>query len=194
MSARRDVTSVETFSGHYLDYLAPQPEDIELHDIARGLSLTHRFAAQIAHRYSVSEHALYVRNRVIERGHPELAFAALHHDSHEAYLGDWPSPLKCVVEARAPGLFDELAGKIDQAICAKFGIDAELMHHPVVKEADEYALRREAATLKYSHGIGPHWRYRKALAPLADIGWSEGRAAREFIRAHREEAQRGIFA
>lgn len=190
MTVKRDVTSVESFSGHYLDYLNPRAEDIELDDIARGLSLTHRFAAQLNRRYSVAEHAVYVRDIVVERGHPELALPALHHDDHEAYLGDWPSPLKYVIEQQAPGLIKKLARDIDVAICAKFGIDIELLKHPIVKEADEYAMRREASTLKYSHGVGPHWGYTEALLPLAGIGWGEDRAEREFLKAHREEMER----
>lgn len=187
MTVKRDVTSVESFCGHYLDYLDPRPECIELDDIARGLALTHRFGSQINKRYSVAEHAVYVRELVIEWGHPGLAFAALHHDSHEAYLGDWPSPLKFVIESQAPGLLKKLARDIDVAICEKFGIDLDLLRHPVVKEADEYAMRREAATLKYSHGTGPHWGYAEALKPLAGIGWGEDRAEREFLKAHRTE-------
>lgn len=184
---RSHVTSVEAFSGHYLDYLDPRPENIEVDDLARGLSLHPRFVGQINHGYSVAEHAVYVRQLVIDNGNPELGFAALHHDSHEAYLGDWPSPLKFVIDQRAPGLFKELAGAIDAAICAKFGIDIDWFHHPLVKEADEYAMRREAATLKHSHGAGAHWDYDEPLLPLAGIGWSGQRAEREFLKAHRIE-------
>lgn len=145
------------------------------------------FAEGFAAHNSVAEHAVYVRDLVIERGHPELGFPALHHDSHETYLGDWPSPLKYVIEMQAPGLLKKLARDIDVAICAKFGIDVDLLKHPVIKEADEYAMRREAATLKYSHGVGPHWGYTEALMPLAGIGWGEDRAEREFLKAHRQE-------
>lgn len=190
----RTVTSVETFSGNFLDYLDPQADLIELADIARGLSLTHRFAAQITRGYSVAEHAVYVRNLLIEDGHVELAFAGLHHDSHEAYLCDWPSPLKHVFRMAGAGeqvdLLERLADVLDVVIGERFGIDVELFQHPILKEADEYAMRREAATLKYSHGIGPHWGYTEALCPLAGIGWSPDHAEREFLRAHEEELKR----
>lgn len=186
--SNRNVTSVETFTGKYLDYLDPKPEQIELADIARGLSGINRFAAQINPRtYSVAEHAVYVRNLVIEEGYPECALAALHHDSHEAYMGDWPAPLKHTL---GQGVFDQIADGIDDAICQKFNIYAPYMKGHIVKAMDNLALRREAATLKYSHGVGEHWGYDHALTPLAGIGWSPERAEWEFLRAHEEEMAR----
>lgn len=190
MTRRGVGTSVETFTGRFLDFLGPQARDISLDDLAQGLSLHHRFAGQISRPYTVAEHAVFVRDLVVDWGHPELGMGALHHDSHEAYLGDWPSPLKVVVEQRAPGLFDELAGAIDAAVARRFNFDVNEMHHLVVKKADEFALRREAATLKYSHGCGSHWQYDEAFEPLAGIGWSDSRAVREFMRAHNQEIQR----
>lgn len=148
------------------------------------------FADGFGAHNTVAEHAVFVRDLVIDWGHPALGMAALHHDSHEAYLGDWTSPLKVVVEQRAPGLFTELSGAIDAAVAHRFNFDVNEMHHLVVKKADEFALRREAATLKYSHGCGSHWQYDEAFEPLAGIGWSDSRAVREFMRAHNQEIQR----
>lgn len=188
MTVTRDRTNVESFSGSFLDYLNPTPDQIELDDIVRGLATECRFGGQVNTFYSVAEHALYVRRLVIENGHPELGFPALHHDSHEAWLKDWPSPLKYVIEQQAPGLLRGIARSIDEAVAIKFGIDPDLMKHPVIKDADEYAMRREAATLKYSHGTGEHWGYDEALPPLAGIGWSWQRAERQFLNAHELEA------
>lgn len=181
---REFVSSVETFCGHFLDYLNPQPDQIELEDIARGLSQVCRFAGQTTRWYSVAEHAVYVRSLVIEAGHPELGFAALHHDSHEAYLGDLPSPLKLVLDSE---LLRRLSHSIDVALCWRFGLESDSLKHPIVKEMDTLAMRREAATLKYSHGVGPHWGFSTPTLSLAGIGWSPDRAEREFIKAHLEE-------
>lgn len=182
---KRKVSSVESYCGHYLDYLDPRPEHIELEDIARGLSQVCRFAGQTTRFYSVAEHAVYVRSLVIEAGHPELGLAALHHDSHEAYLGDWPSPLKFVFDSDR---LRALSHAIDEVICMRFlGLMPEDLKDPVVKQMDTLAMRREAATLKYSHGVGDHWGYTEALRPLVGIGWSPDRAEREFIKAHAAE-------
>lgn len=182
---RKFVTCVESYSGHFLDYLNPKAEDVELEDIARGLSQVCRFAGQTTRFYSVAEHAVYVRQLVIAAGYPELGLAALHHDSHEAYVGDWPSPLKFVFDSE---LLRSITRGIDGAICEKLGIgEPELLKDPIIKEMDTLAMRREAATLKYSHGVGDHWGFDEPMIPLAGTGWDHDRAEREFMRAHAEE-------
>lgn len=178
---RVKTTSIETYCGLYLDYLNPQPEQIELADIARGLAQTCRFVGQTTRFYSVAEHAIYVARRIAAIA-PELAFAALHHDSHEAYLTDWPTPLK---HAIGEEVFNTIADDIDWAISKKFGFaTAAFGKVAAIKEIDENALRHEAATLKYSHGTGPHWGFDEALVPLAGIGWDMDEAERRFLEAH----------
>src|SRR5215211_9476558 len=86
--------AIDTASGVRLDLDNLRPEDIRIGDVAGGLSKVCRFGAQARKYYSVAQHALLVRRLVVEAGHPELALVALHHDSHEAYLCDIPSPLK----------------------------------------------------------------------------------------------------
>ena len=85
---------IDTASGIRLDLDDPRSEDIRIEDVAGGLSKVCRFGAQPLEYYSVAQHASLVRQLVVEAGYPELALAALHHDSHEAYLCDIPSPLK----------------------------------------------------------------------------------------------------
>lgn len=185
------VTSIETYCGHYVDYLDPRADQIELADVARGLANTCRFAGQVTRFFGVAEHAVYV-SEVAEYemgvGDRELLLAALHHDSHEAYLGDWPSPLKYVFDS---DLLKDLAHRFDLAVAEKFGFDLALFGHEVVKEADYLQLRREAATLKFSHGVGEHWRNSDAYAPMAGTGWSPDRAERKFLDRHRELVSRG---
>src|SRR5215211_3245285 len=93
-SAPAERHIIDTASGVRLDLDHPRSEDIRIEDVAGGLSKVCRFGAQALEYYSVAQHALLVRRLVEEGGYPELALAALHHDSHEAYLCDIPSPLK----------------------------------------------------------------------------------------------------
>lgn len=179
MTDRSTVTSIETYCGKYLDYKNPLPEDIELADIARGLAQTCRFAGQTTRYYSVAEHAIYVV-RLLGPCTRDLRFAALHHDSHEAYMGDWTSPLKMATD----GVFDLIAARIDVVVAAAFGIGTHHFENLRVKEADRTALRHEAATLKFSHGTGPHWGFDESFTPLAGIGWSPDKAEREFLKWH----------
>lgn len=181
-AGRTITTSIETYSGLYLDYTDPQPEQIELVDIARGLAFECRYGRQVTTFYSVAEHALYVCE-LVSKERPDLAFAALHHDSAEAYMGDLSKPMKWALDST---LVKQISDDIDYALAEKFGIDFASLVHPLIKEKDVYALRREAATLKWSHGTGPHWGWDEALAPLPGIGLSPTEAERAFIAKHEE--------
>lgn len=182
VSPRVVTPSLETLMGHYVDYLDPQPDQIDLTDIARGLAHTCRYAGQTTRYYSVAEHAVYVRQLVIEAGYPELALHALHHDSHEAYLGDWPSPLK---KAIGQDVFDMLADRLDVAIGKALGLNPGWFKDDIIKEADYAALMSEAATLKPSRGVGPHWNNDVVHTPVPGAGLPPEYAERLFVEAHR---------
>ena len=150
---------LETYTGKLFDYEAPTPEMIELTDIARALSQIARFGGHSARPYSVASHALLVRAIVGERTQqrqPELELAALHHDSHEAYIGDIPTPLKAQIRA-ASTVYDDMRDVIDDAIAAKLGINHYLLDDPRVVQADADALYLEARRLKQSRAEGPFW-------------------------------------
>lgn len=183
---------LETYTGLEFDYDDPLPSMICLQDIARALSLTARFGGHSKRFYSVAAHALLVRALVVEAGHPELALAALHHDSHEAYLGDIPTPLKATLGTK----HRSLAWDIDFAIGEAFCIDPGLFRHEVVKQADADALVLEAARLKRSGAQGPHWAGARAKAPKPKWppfwkfeGYRDPRNAEAaFLRAHMGDA------
>ena len=86
---------------------------------------------------------------------PELALSALHHDSHEAYVCDIPSPLKRKLRDAGQTLYDEVCDAVDVAIHAALGLampsgDAVEM----IKQADQTALMIEAADLLLDSGAG----------------------------------------
>ena len=115
----------------------------------RGLSKVCRFGAQAREYYSVAQHALLVRWLVAEAGHPELALAALHHDSHEAYLCDIPSPLKRKIR-KATNVYHETCNTLDRVIADAFGLewpDQDSPEQRAIKNADNQALLMETARL-----------------------------------------------
>lgn len=171
-------TELETYTGRYVDLNAPRAATIALEDIAVGLSNTCRYGGQVTKFYSVAEHAVRVSYLVP----PELALPALHHDSHEAYMGDIISPMKLALN----GQLQDMAFRLDRAICGALGIKWTDLEHPLVKKADEAALYAEAAALKWSHGTGKHWGNSKPRTPWAGLGWSPERAERKFIERHKE--------
>jgi 5'-deoxynucleotidase YfbR-like HD superfamily hydrolase len=73
----------------------PDPDDVDLHDIAHALSNICRFGGHTRKFYSVAEHSLRVFKAMKEAGcGPTLCLWGLLHDAPEAYLGDVVRPLK----------------------------------------------------------------------------------------------------
>lgn len=171
-------------SGTYFDFLNPRADMVHVEDIALALSNTARFGGHSRRFYSVAEHALLVHRLVADVADAELAYAALHHDSHEAYLGDIPTPLKNLLGSAVP----RLASLIDEAIGWKLSVDLDLAMHDIVKAADEQALWIEAGVLKRSRGIGAPWGHSRTDVPEVPTGavachappWAEA----QFLSAH----------
>src|SRR3546814_4056551 len=89
-------------SGRRLDLLDPSPLDIEIEDIAHGLSRVARWNGQTNGdwAFSVAQHCLLVE-KLTERLNPGVdprwRLAALLHDSAEYVIGDLISPFKSAV-------------------------------------------------------------------------------------------------
>lgn len=181
MSAKRDVTEIEAYSGRYVNLLVPSADQITLGDIAVGLSNACRFGNQVSRWYSVAEHSV----RVAEAVAPGYELAALFHDAHEAYTGDITAPMKKVLEMKAPGVLKEMQWDLDCAIAEYLCLDPFSFKAPHIKEMDDLMMYREAAGLKYSHGIGHHWGNEARYEPLAAYGWSPAEAERRFIDCYR---------
>ncbi len=91
----------QVFSGRQFWPLDPQPEDLDIRDIAHALSLQCRFGGHTRHHYSVAQHSILVMElrwcctpRKEEEIDPRENLAALLHDASEAYLVDIPQPVK----------------------------------------------------------------------------------------------------
>jgi hypothetical protein len=99
----------------------PDPEQIELGDIARALANLCRFGGHCRPFYSVAQHCVIV-SELIEQdgGSAEHAMAGLMHDAPEAYLGDLPHPIKHRSELGAA--FRAAEEPLDLAIRARFAI------------------------------------------------------------------------
>ena len=137
-------------SGRRLDLLDPTPVDIEIEDIAHGLSFVARWNGQTEgdFAYSVAEHSLLVETLFtrISPGSPaKWRLAALLHDAPEYVIGDMISPVKAAV---GPG-YDALDARLAAAIHLRFGLPATL---PVqvkrqIKRADRISAWMEATRI-----------------------------------------------
>jgi hypothetical protein len=145
------MSTVVTRSGARLDLSDPSPESVFRGDIASGLSGACRFAAQTEVFYSVAQHAVMVTEMVkvfLSEGQwgdaPRGAalLAALHHDSHEAFMSDIPAPLKQLLPE-----YDTIAIRLDSAIHEAIGLSPTLKDGPLsglIHRADMVARCIEA--------------------------------------------------
>lgn len=119
-----------TTSGRCLDLEYPHPEDIDISDIARGLSHCCRFAGQLPHFYSVAQHSVLVSSLV----DPPLHMAALLHDGSEAYLGDLSRNLKHSKYLLGYRVLEE---RLQDAVQQHFGYTVSSEDKDQVKIADD---------------------------------------------------------
>ena len=123
---------IRTYSGHYFDVFDPNPDHIEIEDIAHSLSMLCRFAGHIKSFYSVAEHSIWVANKV----HKTHALTALLHDASEAYLIDLPKPIKDEIPQ-----YLELENNLMRVIAKK--LEFQYPFPEQVKLQDRWALEFE---------------------------------------------------
>jgi uncharacterized protein len=92
-----------TCTGRRVHIASPLPDEIDIEDIAHGLSHACRFAGHVQNFYSVAQHSLLVSELVDDRH----ALWGLLHDGSEAYLHDLTRPLKRII-ATLPETADRL--------------------------------------------------------------------------------------
>ncbi len=97
MSNAVSPTMAGTVSGRYVELTDPGWRDIDLADVAHGLSQARRWAGQARRAISVAEHSLLVGRLVPAK----YRLAAILHDGHEFIIGDLTSPVAKALAAYA---------------------------------------------------------------------------------------------
>ena len=116
-SAERIGDWMATYSGGRFWPFDPRPEEVKIEDIAHHLSLVNRFNGATKLAYNVACHSYWVSIFC----DPRDAMNGLLHDAHEAYFGDWISPIK------RHEMFDPLklaASVVQVAVAKRFGVQA----------------------------------------------------------------------
>lgn len=189
---------MQTYTGRAFYPLDPNPEDIDIVDIAHALSMQCRYNGHVDRFYSVAEHCTLIAGWFLDQtadGLPDaqaqiLALWALLHDAAEAYIGDMVRPLKLhMPDFRAA---DDL---LTAAIATRFNLlvmqwgkrqinDRITQHFPVipdaVKAADTRILLDERAELL----VPPPGAWQiEGLEPLGVTieGWEPARAKAEYL-------------
>lgn len=139
-------------SGRRLDLLDPSPLDIEIRDIAHGLSRVARWNGQTVgeHPYTVAQHSLLVEALLgllpgTAPPRPPDCLEALLHDAAEYVVGDLISPFKAVIGGAYKGVEDRIA----HAVALRFAVpgDASGTRRRRIKSADTVAAHHEAVAL-----------------------------------------------
>lgn len=145
------MTWISTANGRKIDFLNPEPSEIDVDDIAAGLAAMPRWAGQTLYRgvpchYSVAQHSWWV-SVCVERefpGAPRLALMALLHDAPEAYMGDCPRPLKELLGST----WNVIELRLLVAIFHRFDLTLDAQLAPQIKRVDDRMLITERRDLQ----------------------------------------------
>ena len=137
---------IETYSGWMIDFTDPDPEVINIIDIATALSRINRYNGHSLTAWSVTSHSLlcvdFAKQYFGDVVDDWLALHILLHDAHEAYTGDIVTPLKYMPDIKPH--VNAIEARLQAAIEVAFDIG-----HPApseqkfIKMIDEYALAIE---------------------------------------------------
>ena len=89
------MSYITTYTGNHFDPINPDPELINIVDIAHALPMICRGNGQVSTFWSVGEHCILCAKEAAARGYSNRVIeGALLHDSSECYMSDVPRPLK----------------------------------------------------------------------------------------------------
>jgi len=129
---------IQVVSGRLFDPLNPDPDLIDIRDVAHALSNICRFGGHSERYYSVAEHSVHVSYACA----PTDALWGLLHDAPEFGLGDMCSPLKYSEFGRE---FVQAEERLMQVFIDKYGLGP--VQPSSVSRADKAMLGREREAL-----------------------------------------------
>lgn len=162
---------MQTWQGIPFEFMKPDPQTINISDIAHSLSMICRFTGHTEYFYSVAEHSIIMARMVPE----EYKLEALLHDAVEAYTNDIARPLKQYLT-----MYKHIENGIDYVIRNEFGLP--LQKSRAVSVADDRMIETERRQVMKE---GPRlWYTQKNGIEPYDVylpGWEPGRAKEHFL-------------
>lgn len=153
------TTWMQTRTGKAFDLLNPKKETVDVVDILHALNNIQRFTGHTRNNWSVADHTLLVCYLLKIKGKENAIPYGLLHDAHEAYLGDWSTPLKNALgNDYAP--LKRIEAKVAKAIHDKAGLEypVPLSIQKDIHEADMLALM---------------WERRDVLGVVPGLNWGD---------------------
>lgn len=128
---------ITTSSGIHFDPVHPDPNLINIKDVAHALSLTCRGNGHVSAFFSVGQHCINCCLEAKARGYSDrVVLACLLHDASESYMSDVPRPFKQYITS-----YLELEDKLLSVIYEKFlGSDLTPEEAKLVKDVDDTML------------------------------------------------------
>lgn len=155
--------TIATYSGGTFQPLTPNPDDVDILDIAHPLAQQCRFTGHTRWFYSVAQHSVHCAEQVREwlredvqyedqMPYPDaqIILTALMHDASEAYLADISRPIK--MQPEFGDVYKKFEARLEIAIAERFNL---IYPYPeIIKRADNCLLRTEQRDLmpdKFRH-------------------------------------------
>lgn len=129
-----------TFTGEKVFPNKPDPNVIDIEDIAHHLALENRYCGAAAWPYSVAQHSVYVARYAP----PQYALEALLHDAGEYIMRDLPKPVKDSIDTKE---HTRLERAWTAAAMKRFGARKYDEAHDVIKEIDTRIVLDETLAL-----------------------------------------------
>lgn len=172
------MTFIYTHSGKRFSLIDPQPEDVDVSDIAYHLSMICRFNGACSTFYSVAQHCVLAKKLAFD-----FQLDALFHDAGEAYYGDISSPLKAVLQDVVGVEFTNIFERIDQVIFDAFNISWPI--DPRVNSVDNLLFTLEWNAIMLG---SPSKTFKGATTPIdfTIMPWTHWEARAAFERECRE--------
>lgn len=118
---------IQVLNGNCFDYRNIKAEDIHAVDIAFSLGRKCRYNGYTKAHYSVAEHCIHLARLAMDQGSGiHMALAALLHDATEAYMADFPGPLKDMPEMQK---VRDMETEIVHAVIERFDLRDPLYPH-----------------------------------------------------------------
>lgn len=171
---------LQTFSKKTIDVFEPDPNQIDIIDIAISLSRQCRFNGHTKEFYSVAEHCVHVSEITSTKGPGFIwgnAMFGLLHDASEAYLTDLPRPVKVTDEMAKYRVIEQ---ELQSVIYHKFGCVGR--EPELIKRCDNMMLATEALQLMFPAPDGKIWELNEDPIPNFELHcWSPTEACKEFL-------------
>jgi len=165
-------------SGKRVHLFEPKPEEIDVRDMARGLSRIPRYVGQTIKPYWVGDHSVLVARIFMKQGELLLAKAGLFHDGAEYIYHDLPHPLKYMPEMLP---YKKLEKKGQRVIYRAFGLSEE--EPPEVKALDSLLVGNEKRDLRPGLPLPKDIEF---YPDLVITPWGPEKTEREFLRTYNE--------